>query len=113
MQNDRETAVRLLRLSLIGSLVIPVLLFVYAAWLNYRATYRAADDRIERSLAILHEYSLKIVQSTELALYAAADAVRDHSDQSIRANEKALHDELVQIVSRLTQLHSLWVFDRD
>jgi two-component system NtrC family sensor kinase len=113
MQSDRETAVRLLRLSLIGSLVIPILLFAYAAWFNYQATYRAADERIERSLAILHEHSLKIIQSTELALYAAADAVRDHSDQSIRANEKSLHDELQQIVARLTQLHSVWIFDRD
>src|SRR5215470_13844076 len=113
MQSDRQTAVRLLRLSLVASLVLPAFLFVYACWLNYEATYRAADERIERSLAILHEHSLKIIQSTELALYAAADAVRDYSDESVRVNEKTLHGELVQIAARLTQLHSLWVLDRN
>src|SRR5262249_23514943 len=97
----------------VGSLAPPAILYAYESWLNYETTYRAADERIERSLAILYEHSLKIIQSTELALYAAADAVRDYTDQSVRDNEKTLHGELVQIAARLTQLHSLWVLDRN
>jgi len=57
MRSARQSAIRLLQLMMVASVVLPVVLFAFAAWLNYRHEYAVADDRIERSLDILHEHT--------------------------------------------------------
>ena len=113
MQARHNAAVRLLRLALAASVLVPAALFAYASWLNRDATYAVADERIDRSLAVVHEHGLKIVQSTELALRAVNELLSGHDDAWIRANERELHDELGSIASNVSQIHALWVSDRD
>ena len=65
MRSARQSAIRLLQLMMVASVVLPVMLFAFAAWLNYHHEQNVADDRIERSLDIIHEHTLKVFQTIE------------------------------------------------
>lgn len=113
MTRARTSALRLLRLMMVGSVALPAVLFVFAAWLNYRAHFRFADEGIERSLDVLHEQALRGFQSTELAISTVDEVLRGSTDENVRANEEALHDRLKQIVGQVSQVQSIWVFARN
>src|SRR6516225_7230960 len=112
MRSARQSAIRLLRLMMVASVVLPVVLFAFAAWLNYRHEYAVADDRIERSLDILHEHTLKVFQTVERAIAEVDEIVRDTPDDAIRANQGGLHDRLRQIVDALPQVRAIFIVDR-
>src|SRR5215468_4403274 len=83
MLSARQSAIRLLQLMMIASVVLPVLLFAFASWLNWRHEHDLADDRIERSLDILHEHTLKVFQTVERAISEADEVVRGMSDDAM------------------------------
>ena len=68
MIRARRAAVRFLLLMMVGSVALPAILFAYASWLNYRSLNRIVDERIDHSLAVLQEQTLKVFQSIELAI---------------------------------------------
>ena len=98
---------------MVGSLVVPALLLAYAAWAMWNATYAAADDRIVRSLDVLHEQTLKVLKTGELVLDEITHDVQDLSDEQIRAVEPQLHARLRHIADILPQLQSIWILDHD
>ncbi len=98
---------------MVGSLVVPALLLAYAAWAMWNATYAAADDRIVRSLDVLHEQTLKVLKTGELVLDEITHDVQDLSDEQIRAVEPQLHARLRHIADMLPQLQSIWILDHD
>lgn len=55
MLTARHGTLQILRVMMVGTLVVPALLFAYAAWAMWEATLNSADDRIVRSLDVLNE----------------------------------------------------------
>ena len=104
MPSARQAAIRVLLLMMVASVVLPAMLFAWASWLNYRHEYEIADDRIERSLDILHEHTLKVFQTVDRAIAEVDEIVRDLPDEGIRAEEPRLHERLKRIVDALPQL---------
>jgi two-component system NtrC family sensor kinase len=113
MRSARQSAIRLLQLMMVASVVLPVVLFAFAAWLNYRHEYAVADDRIERSLDILHEHTLKVFQTVERAIAEVNEIVRGMSDDDIRRDQLHLHERLKHIVDALPQVRAIFLIDRD
>jgi len=113
MDTARSAAIRLLRLMMVASIVLPVVLFAFAAWVSYRNFERVADDRINRALDILHEHALKVLQTVERTFAEIDEVVRGMSDDDIRMNEGPLHDRLRRIVGALPQLQGIAIIDRD
>ena len=111
MLNARQAAIRLLKLMLVASVVLPFMLFVFASWMSYRNIERVTDDRIERSLDILHEHALKVLQTVERTFAEINEVTRGMSDDDIRAHEAALHFRLKQIVDSLPQLQGIAIID--
>ncbi len=112
MPAQRRTAIRLLYVAMAASLVAPAALFAYAAAVNHRTTYAAAEERINRSLDVMHEQALRVFRSVELALGHVDDLVRDLSDEQIGAREKPLHDRLAAIDRDLSNVNSIAILDR-
>src|SRR6267154_274861 len=88
MRSARQSAIRLLQLMMVACVVLPILLFGFASWLNYRHENAVADDRIERSLDILHEHTLKVVQTVERAIAEVDEIVRVTPARSFRASSR-------------------------
>jgi two-component system NtrC family sensor kinase len=113
MQSPRQSAVRVLQLMMIASVVLPAVLFAWACWLNYRHEYAIADDRIDRSLDILHEHTLKVFQTVERTIAEIDEVVRGMSDEAIQADQPRLHDRFRRIVDALPQVRAIFLIDRD
>jgi len=114
MLTARDAAIRLLKLMMVASLVLPAILFAFAAWVNYRNTEAVNDERIERSLDILHEHALKVFQTIDRTFAEIREITRGMSDADMRANEAALHARLAHIVQSMPQqLQDIVVIDRD
>ena len=88
------------------------MLFAYAAFLNHKTVAAAADDRVTRSLDVLHEHALKVFQSVELAINHTAALTDGLSDDEIKAAQNGLHGKLEQIVGLAPEIASIWIFDR-
>src|SRR5579871_2640340 len=106
MSTARESAVRLLQLMMIASLVLPAALFAYASWVSYRDIQAVADERIVRSLEVMQEHSLKVFQTVDRTFAEVNEIARDMSDQDIRAAQSRLHERLQRIVATMPQLHA-------
>src|SRR3954470_12789083 len=113
MRTARQSAIRLLQLMMVASIVLPAVLFAFAAWLNYRHTKEVADERIERSLDILHEHALKVFQTVELAIAEVNEALNDRSDADILADQDRIHARLKRMVDSLPQIAGIIVIDHD
>ena len=68
MRQRKNAALRWLWFSLAATLIVPTILFAYAAFGSYRAAHELADERIDRSLAISFEQALRIFRSIDVTL---------------------------------------------
>src|SRR5580704_3754909 len=113
MNTARESAVRLLKLMMVASLVLPAALYGYASWISYRDTHAAADERIERSLDVQQEQALKVFETVDRTFAEVDEIVRGMSDDDIRAAQPRLHPRLAQIADVMPQLQAIVLIGRD
>ena len=107
MLTARHAAIRLVKLMMVASVVLPAVLFAFAAWVSYRNFERVADERINRSLDILHEHALKVLQTIDRTFAEIDEVVRGMSDDNISRNEVWLHDRLKRVVESLPQVQGI------
>ena len=112
MQSTQDAAIRMLKVLLAASLLLPLALFGYASSLSYRNTFKTADERIARSLEILHEHALKVFQSVEFSVVATEDMIRGLSDAEIKQSEQDLHLRLKKLDDALEVVESIWIIGR-
>jgi two-component system NtrC family sensor kinase len=113
MRRARESAIRLLQLTMIAALVLPATLFAYASWLNYRDIHAVADERIGRSLDVMQEQALKVFQTVERTFAEVNEIVRDMPNGDIAKSQPRLHDRLAAIVATMPQLYAIVLLGRD
>src|SRR5688572_9494902 len=106
MDTAQSTAIRSLRLAMLAAFVLPVVLFAFLAVTNYRHTHKVADERIERTVNIVHEHALKVFETIERSIAETNEVVRGMSDDQIVAEEPRLHQRLQQLVQSLSQFKS-------
>ncbi|MGB6588725.1 MAG: ATP-binding protein [Pseudolabrys sp.] len=113
MRARRDAALRLLKTMLAASIVIPLALFSYASWINYRDTIAHADEQLTASLNILSEHASKVLQSVDLATTSVDAIVGDLSDAQIEARQEALHSQLSKLEKALATVDAIFIADRN
>jgi two-component system NtrC family sensor kinase len=113
MLTARHAAIRLLKLMMVASLVLPAVLFVFASWISYRNTASVTDERIERSLDILNEHALKVLQTLDRTVAEINEITRGMTDEDIRIKEAFLHQRLKMIIDAMPQLQGVMIIDRN
>jgi two-component system, NtrC family, sensor kinase len=113
MSKARDSAVRLLQLLMIASVVLPAALFAYASWFTYREVHAVADERITRSLDVMQEQSLKVFETVDRTFAEVNEIVRGMSDDEIRAAGPRLEPRLARIVAAMPQLDAIVLVGRD
>jgi two-component system NtrC family sensor kinase len=111
MQARRESAVRSLKLMMVGTVLFPLALFCFASFEQYDAISRLADERIARSLDISAEHANKIFQSIEVVFGSIDEITRGRADQSLRLHEAELSERLKLMDSAISDVQSIWLFD--
>jgi signal transduction histidine kinase len=76
---------RPLRLLLIGVIVVPIGLFVSAAWLNYRWAFDEARTELARTTDAVHEHALKVFEINELVLDRLAERYGELDEATLAA----------------------------
>jgi two-component system NtrC family sensor kinase len=113
MNTARESAVRLLKLMMIASLVLPATLYAYASWVSYHDIHAAADERIEHSLDVMQEQALKVFETVDRTFAEVDEVVRGMSDEQMRAAQPALHARLERIAGVMPQLQAVVLIGSD
>jgi two-component system, NtrC family, sensor kinase len=109
----RALTIRLMRLAMAASLLVPCLLFAFASWSNYRSLKALTDERLTRSLDVQQEEARKTFQLVDLALNNAGELVAGMSDADIRAHEQQLHPSLKKLVGEIPVIQSIWIYGKD
>jgi two-component system, NtrC family, sensor kinase len=113
MRTERESAIRLLRILMLASLVVPAALFAYVSYNDYHDVYAVADERIDRSLDVLQEQALKVFGTVDRIFPEIDEVVRDMSDQQISAAQPGLTLRLQRIDAVMPEVQSINLIDRD
>ena len=99
-----RSAARPLRVLLLGSVILPLTVFVVAAAISYRQHFDDARDRLRRNLAIVHEHAQKVFETFEFAARYLDETIAGASDEDIRANEAMYSERLKALTASLPQL---------
>jgi signal transduction histidine kinase/CheY-like chemotaxis protein len=100
-------AIRILRVLLVLSLVLPAALFAAAAWQNWRQLRAEAEASAIKTAAILHEHATKVFDTQELSIDRMEERIRGMSwDEIARSAEvnaflKTFPERFEQISSTL------------
>jgi two-component system NtrC family sensor kinase len=113
MRTERESAIRLLQWMMIASLVLPAVLFGYAAWNDYHEVQVIADERVARSLDVMQEQALRVFQTVDRTFAEVGEVVRGMSDAQISDAQSSLHPRLQRIVEVMPQLQAIVLIGRD
>jgi two-component system, NtrC family, sensor kinase len=113
MRTERDSAVRLLQILMIASLLFPAALLAYAGWNDHREVYAVNDERIDRSLDVMQEQSLRVFQTVDRIFPEVDEVVRGMSEDEMRAAQSSLAPRLQRIVGVMPQVQSITVIGRD
>lgn len=113
MQRRRDAALQRLWLILGVSIAAPIALFAYASWINYRAEFRLADERITHALDISAEQALRVFQSINVTFDSVEQIIRGKTDQSIQRSEAELSERLKQFSHALPDIASIWIMNNE
>jgi len=103
------SSVRLHRLLLVASLLVPALVFVAAAVWNRLEVLRESDETIFRTTAILHEHAHKVFDTVDLVIGRVEDRTHGIPWDAIAAPETSAF--LQRIKAPLEQVVSIWITD--
>ena len=124
MSNEREASVATtppavprralsqLRLLLISAYVLPVCLYLLAAFLTYRAFMADARDQIERTASAAAEHASKVFATDELVLDRIAERIAPMSWSEI-ATSTEIHNFLVEMKRSLPQAQAIGIIGPD
>jgi two-component system, NtrC family, sensor kinase len=113
MKTARESAVRLLKLMMVASLVLPAAVFVYASWVTYHDIQTAADERIERSIDVMQQQALRVFETVDRTFAEVDEVVRGMSNEDIHTAQVNLHARLDRIQGVMPQVQTIMVIGRD
>jgi two-component system NtrC family sensor kinase len=111
MKQRQESAARSLKMMMVGTVVVPLAIFCFAAWQHYGSLSRLADERIARSLEIAVEQAQKVFQSVEVVFLSIDEFTKGRIDEDLRRSEAELSERLKSIVSAVPDIRSIWLFD--
>lgn len=108
-----KTTQRYLRASFGLAAVLPLALLLALSLLSYRQAETAAQERLERSVAVALEHALKVFESSRQLIDRVNDLVGDRTDEQIAADEALLHVRLHDFVEGIPQVASINIVGRD
>jgi PAS domain S-box-containing protein len=112
MSEHRRSAAGALRVLLLGTIVLPALIFIAAAWLGYRSTFEGAEQELARTAEVAREHAAKVFDSHRLVAARVTDLLHGLTDSAILRSQEILHEQLKQLIVGLPQVQSIRMIDR-
>jgi len=100
MNSARHSAIRLLQLMMVASVVLPAVLFVFASWLSYRHEQSVADAQTPDRVSVL----TRMTYGANTYLYVGRYVDREIAAQTAQANSVLADYQAMMAKSRANQL---------
>ena len=97
---------------IVASVLLPAMLFAFAAWTSYGETLNAAEARVERTVRILQEHALKVFETNRLVIQQVNTRLR-FMDWSREADREDLHRMLEDLQRDLDQVSTITVVNAE
>jgi two-component system NtrC family sensor kinase len=101
----------MLRLLLVATILLPLVLGAFAAYLSYLKNDQDATKSASEAVAVAAENTTKVLDTHLLVAARINDLLNDMTDDQIRASEPVLHDRIDQQIAGLPQVAAAWVVD--
>ncbi len=111
LRPTETSAIGLLKILLACSVVLPLVLFAIASWLNYQSAFSDAREELQRSSEVAREHAAKVFDGQSQVTDRVNDLVRGMNVETIQRSEQSLHDDFASIVARLPQVQSVLLVD--
>lgn len=98
---------------LAGAIILPVVVFLAAAYFAYQREDNEARIQLNSNVDILHEHAVKVFETLNLAAAHVDQLLYGLPDDEIRRREGELNSRLKGLVDRLVQIQDIWVIDRN
>ena len=108
-KKDLASTLRPLRLLVAASIIVPIAIFLFAAWISYDQHLAEARDRVQRNLNTIYEHALKVFETFELSARYLDELTAGTTDADIRSREAEFNARLKSVTDTLPQLRDLWV----
>ena len=95
-------AIRLLHVLLAAAIVVPAVMFAYVAWYDWRVVHDQALQEAARTVQILREHALKVLEAHEFAIDQIEEHIQNLDWAAIRSSR-----ELQAYLGRLANRRSL------
>src|SRR4051794_11874169 len=99
MELSRRSALRLLRLMLVASVLLPSMLLGYVAWSLNVATRQLVGEQDRRAVDVMHEHALQLLRMSGLLLRDAEQLVAQASEEQISAEAQRIRAALAGLRS--------------
>jgi two-component system NtrC family sensor kinase len=108
-KKELVSALRPLRILVAASIILPIAIFIFAAWVSYHQHLAEARDRVQRNLNTIYEHALKVFDTFELSARYLDELTAGTTEAEIRKRETELNARLKSLTDTLPQLRDLWV----
>src|SRR5947209_18261088 len=108
MEARRLLVVRSIKSIMAGTVVVPAIIFCFAAWQHRARLQEIADERIAHSLEISREHAQSVFGTVDVLLSSLETIVSNRTDDSLRLDEADLHTRLKKLIDSVPDIRSLW-----
>jgi two-component system NtrC family sensor kinase len=108
VRHSGQSGLFLVRLALAASLLLPLVLLVWAGLSNRERIAALTDERISRSLDVEQEHAIKSFQIAQLIL---DDATEDLVSTLFNRDEAYFHELFKKRIRTAPEIQSIWFFD--
>ncbi len=107
-----SATIRVLRLLLAASVLVPALVFGAIAVNRHATTLREATESVNKTTRIFQEHALKVLETHELVLDRIAGRITGLDNEAIRQSPE-INDFLRRLDEPRDQIASLWIIGAD
>jgi signal transduction histidine kinase/CheY-like chemotaxis protein len=113
MRARRDAAIRLLKTALVATILIPLAIFCWGAWVTYNNAFDHADEQLSATMDVLSEQANTVFESVALTFTSVDTLAGTMSDDQIRASEQTLHDKLHELEKATEAVSAIRILDKD
>ena len=110
MEARRRLVVRSIKSIMAGTLVVPAVIFCFAAWQHRTRIQEIADERIAHSLDISQEHAQSVFGTVDVLLSSVDAIASSRTDESLRPDEAELHKRMSKLIEGVPDIRSVWLF---
>jgi len=95
------------------AVLLPTIFIGVTSWRSLRRHFADAEDRLSRTLSVVHEHAVKVFETQELVALQVDTLLDGLTDEEVQSRERALNTRLKTLIAALPQIQDVWVLDKN